>query len=63
MKHYRFGYIDKTIMMTRVFECDARDANTAFFNFVTTMESKFGNNAPDLIMLLEVYENGVSIDW
>ena len=63
MKPYRFGYVDVVNGWTRVFECNAYDLNGAFYLFGTEMEIRHGRNAHERLILLEVLENGVSVNW
>ena len=63
MNHYRFGYIDYEHGWTRVYECDAPNVNTAFYYFGKEMERRHGVRPQDKIGLIEVLENGISINW
>ena len=63
MKHYRFGYIDLENSWTRVFECSAPNLDFAFYLFDAEVKRRHGYDAPKKIGLIEILENGISIDW
>lgn len=60
---YKFGYVMLAQGISRVFYCDAPNLDVAFTYFGKEMEKLFGFDAPEKIMLIEVRENGIEVEW
>ncbi len=60
---YKFGYVVLEYGISRVFNCKAQNLEKAFNIFGKEMERQFGYNAPDKLILVEVRENGLEVDW
>ena len=60
---YKFGYVVLEYGITRVFNCKANNLDKAFGIFGKEMERQYGLDAPDKLVLVEVRENGIEVDW